>query len=355
MSRTAETSAARAAQRPQRRRAGRPPRRPAATPAASAGAVPATTPSGADRRVGRRDPGGERRRSARNDVERADRRVGRRASAASGAEFAGGDPGASCARAGARRRPDRGPHRARERCGPGPTVARTAALGRRVRPEPTPAAAGPTLGRSAATPREPPDREPQRSSRAGPDREPQRRAPRAPASAGRGASAAPRPAERRLRRARADAHAGPQLGATAPVSDGATALAPAARPVVSRAAQPEPPRPHLQLVRTDPAPALAQPTLARAAERLAGATGGAVEQGEAGLSTVHFPPPGAGPISTTHQPYTISRELADPAPAPSTPAQASSPGPSTRPRSRASRWTLRRCTSTSWTASSATS
>jgi len=80
-------------------------------------------------------------------------------------------------------------------------------------------------------------------------------------------------------------------------------------------------------VRPDPAPALAlpQPTLARAAERLAGATGGAVEQGEAGLSTVHFPPPGAGPISTTHQPYTISRELADPAPAPSTPAQASSP------------------------------
>jgi hypothetical protein len=37
---------------------------------------------------------------------------------------------------------------------------------------------------------------------------------------------------------------------------------------------------------------------------------------------VHFPPP-AAPISPTQQPYTISRELADPAPAPSTPAQES--------------------------------
>jgi hypothetical protein len=40
---------------------------------------------------------------------------------------------------------------------------------------------------------------------------------------------------------------------------------------------------------------------------------------------VHFPPPGE--ISTTHQPYTISRELADPAPSTPTPAPAQqSPG-----------------------------
>jgi hypothetical protein len=92
--------------------------------------------------------------------------------------------------------------------------------------------------------------------------------------------------------------------------------------MVSRVAQPEQARPHLQLVRTDPTP-VTQPTLSRAAERLAGATGGPVEQGEAGLSTVHFPQP--GDVSLTHQPYTVSRELADPAPAPaqSAPAQQS--------------------------------
>jgi hypothetical protein len=119
----------------------------------------------------------------------------------------------------------------------------------------------------------------------------------------------------------------PTLARTAagpePASHGATALAPAARPMVSRVAQPEQARPHLQLVRSEPAPATqpaSQPTLSRAAERLAGATGGPVEQGEAGLSTVHFPPPGE--ISTTHQPYTISRELADPAPATPAPAPA---------------------------------
>ncbi|MDA0167303.1 hypothetical protein OM076_43990, partial [Solirubrobacter ginsenosidimutans] len=105
--------------------------------------------------------------------------------------------------------------------------------------------------------------------------------------------------------------------ATTPASDGATALAPAARPVVSRVAA-ETARPHLQLVRTEPTPTPtpaitpAQPTISRAAERVAGATGGAIEQGEGGLSTVHFPPPAE--ISTTHQPYTISRELSDPAP-----------------------------------------
>jgi hypothetical protein len=103
--------------------------------------------------------------------------------------------------------------------------------------------------------------------------------------------------------------------AATPASDGATALAPAARPVVSRVAA-ENARPHLQLVRTEPTPTPgitpAQPTISRAAERVAGATGGALEQGEGGLSTVHFPSPAE--ISTTHQPYTISRELADPAP-----------------------------------------
>ena len=100
-----------------------------------------------------------------------------------------------------------------------------------------------------------------------------------------------------------------------PASDGATALAPAARPVVSRVAA-ENPRPHLQLVRAEPTPTPAitpaQPTISRAAERVAGATGGAIEQGEGGLSTVHFPPPAE--VSTTHQPYTISRELSDPPP-----------------------------------------
>jgi hypothetical protein len=111
-------------------------------------------------------------------------------------------------------------------------------------------------------------------------------------------------------------------------ADGATALAPT-RPVVSRVAQPEQARPHLQLVRTESAPA--QPTISRAAERLAGATGGNIEQGEGGLSTVHFPPPGGGEVSLTHQPYTISRELTDTAPAPSTPAQ--QPAPTEHPPS----------------------
>ena len=110
--------------------------------------------------------------------------------------------------------------------------------------------------------------------------------------------------------------------ASTPASEGSTALAPAGRPMVSRVAQPEPSRPHLQLVRTESAPA--QPTISRAAERLAGATGGALERGEGGLSTVHFPPPaGRQDVSLTHQPYTISRELADPAPAQSAPAQQS--------------------------------
>jgi hypothetical protein len=84
---------------------------------------------------------------------------------------------------------------------------------------------------------------------------------------------------------------------------------------------PAPTRPHLSLVRTEPAQQQAQ--ISRAAERLAGATGGAIEQGESGLSTVHFPPPGG---LSTQQPYTISRDLSsDAAPAQSTPAQQTTP------------------------------
>jgi hypothetical protein len=51
-----------------------------------------------------------------------------------------------------------------------------------------------------------------------------------------------------------------------------------------------------------------------AAERLAAHTGGSIEQGEGGLSTVHFPPPDQ-PAVSTQQPYTVSRELSDPVPA----------------------------------------
>ncbi|HWK29972.1 MAG TPA: hypothetical protein VNS09_25610 [Solirubrobacter sp.] len=95
----------------------------------------------------------------------------------------------------------------------------------------------------------------------------------------------------------------------------------APRPVVSRVARPaaeaRPPR-HLQLVK----PNVARAAAAGAAERLADATGGAVEQGEGGLSTVHFPPP-----ATTPQPYTISRELTDEHVQPANPAPATAPTP----------------------------
>ena len=57
-----------------------------------------------------------------------------------------------------------------------------------------------------------------------------------------------------------------------------------------------------------------RPRLQRsAAERIAEHTGGAVESGEGGLRTVHFPSPGSAtplPI-TTQQPYTITRELTE--------------------------------------------
>jgi len=87
---------------------------------------------------------------------------------------------------------------------------------------------------------------------------------------------------------------------------------------VSRVPQPEQPRPHLQLVRTENAPPPTHPTISRAAERLAAATGGALEQGEGGLSTVHFPQPGQAVDLTQQQPYTISRELSEGGSAPAT-------------------------------------
>jgi hypothetical protein len=109
-------------------------------------------------------------------------------------------------------------------------------------------------------------------------------------------------------------------------TEGTNALAPAdgeaspatpARPVVARVAQPQAPR-HLQLVRSEPP--VSEPTIARAAERLASATGGEIEQGEGGLSTVHFPAPGITP-----QPYTVSREFTD-APATTTSSTSTAPG-----------------------------
>ncbi|HET6547125.1 MAG TPA: hypothetical protein VFG79_01625 [Solirubrobacter sp.] len=67
-------------------------------------------------------------------------------------------------------------------------------------------------------------------------------------------------------------------------------------------------RPRLSLVQPEPEPEpeATPPRLARsAAERLADRTGGAVEEGEGGLRTVHFPAPGA---TATSMP-TISREI----------------------------------------------
>jgi hypothetical protein len=98
-------------------------------------------------------------------------------------------------------------------------------------------------------------------------------------------------------------------------------------------------RPHLTLVKPDQTPQQPQVARSLAAERLAAHTGGSLEQGEGGLSTVHFPSPAETGLST-HEPYTISRALTEEA----TPAA----------RRRRARWTLRPCTSTSWTDSSAT-
>jgi hypothetical protein len=94
-----------------------------------------------------------------------------------------------------------------------------------------------------------------------------------------------------------------------------------------RVARSENGTPHLQLVASD-----GQPRIQRsAAERIAEATGGAIETGEGGLRTVHFPAPGGAtpfPISQ-QQPYTISRELTEggssPAPSTSTSSDSSTP------------------------------
>jgi hypothetical protein len=107
---------------------------------------------------------------------------------------------------------------------------------------------------------------------------------------------------------------------------GANALAPAVRPVNRHEG-----RPNLQLVRPESTPA--EPTISRAAERLADATGGALEQGEGGLSTVHFPPPGSHgqPVSLTHQPYTVSRVLTEGGGSPAPPANAEEHTPTDHP------------------------
>jgi hypothetical protein len=82
-----------------------------------------------------------------------------------------------------------------------------------------------------------------------------------------------------------------------------------------RVARSENGTPHLQLVASD-----GQPRLQRsAAERIAEETGGAIETGEGGLRTVHFPAPGGvAPFPISQQPYTISRELTEGGSAPAT-------------------------------------
>jgi hypothetical protein len=75
-----------------------------------------------------------------------------------------------------------------------------------------------------------------------------------------------------------------------------------------------PVRPQLALVPTA-APEPAQPAprqVARSAvDRLAELTGGAVEAGEGGLRTVHFPAPGAPPVDLTQAPYTVTRFIGE--------------------------------------------
>ncbi len=91
-----------------------------------------------------------------------------------------------------------------------------------------------------------------------------------------------------------------------------------------RVARSENATPHLQLVASD-----GQPRLQRsAAERIAEHTGGAIETGEGGLRTVHFPAPGdPSPLPITHQPYTITRALSEGGTSPetTTPTDSSTP------------------------------
>jgi hypothetical protein len=118
----------------------------------------------------------------------------------------------------------------------------------------------------------------------------------------------------------------------------AGATAPAAAVARATAAD-EVPRPHLQLVASEPAPAPTPPPapaaarqIARAtAESLAEATGGAIELGAGGMQSVTFPAPGnAGSASLPYippfstEPVTVARAETD-APAASTPSTPSTP------------------------------
>ena len=118
---------------------------------------------------------------------------------------------------------------------------------------------------------------------------------------------------------------GPADFARPVVGRATTAAAAAAMPIARRALSDEPrARPHLSLVTPKSPPAIApaphQQVTRSAAERLALETGSTLEQGEGGLQTIHFAPPAIA----AQQPYTVSRELADPAP-PSMPAHLSAP------------------------------
>jgi hypothetical protein len=85
----------------------------------------------------------------------------------------------------------------------------------------------------------------------------------------------------------------------------------AARALARREAAPErSERPHLTLVTPEHTPQQPQVARSLAAERLAAHTGGSLEQGEGGLSTVHFPAP-AQPALSTMEPYTVSRVITD--------------------------------------------
>ena len=132
-------------------------------------------------------------------------------------------------------------------------------------------------------------------------------------------TAEPRPATSRQERAARRDQPRASRPPSAPIGQAARALARSAAPHEDRQE-----RPHLTLVTPEHAPQ--QPQLARsvAAERLAAQTGGNLEQGEGGLSTVHFPPP-AQPGLSTHEPYTISRALTEDAPAPAPATTQSSP------------------------------
>jgi hypothetical protein len=91
-------------------------------------------------------------------------------------------------------------------------------------------------------------------------------------------------------------------------------------------------RPHLALVaRPSSAVPPTPPVIARAtAERLAAETHGRVHEAPDGMRSVSFPEPGSGAPELAAMPvtpYTVSRELADPAPPAATPPAADAPAP----------------------------